>query len=217
MWKRAGSLLNCMASCGPTEASYLRPRRSRLTVAHPTAGTVIDHLDRRGAALHTAPSLHPFPAARTNPGHERVGQALRFRLSDLVKMKAVPARTCMRLGLDLGEQTLNAKGAGLHGCWSSRAQRLSDYASLAEKHAETRPREPPPRVFHVTGTLKDPKDAATVLSGSRQDEVMERTWPALGSMPRRLLARSRSCRAGIRARPEMTKSTPRKPSPKAAP
>jgi hypothetical protein len=45
----------------------------------------------------------------------------------------------------------------------------SDYASLAEKHAETRPREPPPRVFHVTGTFKDPKDAATVLSGSRQD------------------------------------------------
>jgi hypothetical protein len=40
-------------------------------------------------------------------------------------MKAVPARTCTRLGLDLGEQTLNAKGAGLHGCWSSRAQRLS--------------------------------------------------------------------------------------------
>jgi hypothetical protein len=33
---------------------YLRPRRSRPTVAHPTAGTVIDHLDRRGAALHTA-------------------------------------------------------------------------------------------------------------------------------------------------------------------
>jgi hypothetical protein len=44
-------------------------------------------------------------------------------------------------------------------------------------------------VFHVTGTFKDPQDAATVLSGSRQDEVMERTWPALGSMPRRLLAR----------------------------
>jgi hypothetical protein len=86
----------------------------------------------------------------------------------------------------------------------------SDYASLAEKHAETRPREPPPRVFHVTGTFKNPKDAATVLSGSRQDEVMARTWPALGSMPRRLLARSRSCRAVIRARPEMTKSTSRK-------
>lgn len=66
-------------------------------------------------------------------------------------------------------------------------------------------------MFHVTGTFKDPKDAATVLSGSRQDEVMERTWPALGSMPRRLLARSRSRRAVIRARPEMTKSTPRKP------
>jgi hypothetical protein len=43
--------------------------------------------------------------------------------------------------------------------------------SSAEKHAETRPPEPPPRVFHVTGTFKDPKDAATVLSGSRQDEV----------------------------------------------
>jgi hypothetical protein len=66
-------------------------------------------------------------------------------------------------------------------------------------------------VFHVTGTFKDPKDAATVLSGSRHDEVMARTWPALGSMPRRLLARSRSCRAVIRARPEVTKSTSRKP------
>jgi hypothetical protein len=33
--------------------------------------------------------------------------------------------TARELGLDLGEQTLNAKGAGLHGCWSSRAQRLS--------------------------------------------------------------------------------------------
>src|SRR5262249_43948758 len=45
----------------------------------------------------------------------------------LVKIKAVPARTCTarELGLDLGEQTLNTKGAGLHGCWSSRAQRLS--------------------------------------------------------------------------------------------
>ncbi len=86
-----------MASGGPTEASYLRPRRSKLTVAHPTAGTVIDHLDRRGAALHTAPSLHPFSAARTNPGHERVGQALRFCLSDFVRMKGVPARGAARL------------------------------------------------------------------------------------------------------------------------
>jgi hypothetical protein len=34
----------------------------------------------------------------------------------------------------------------------------SDYASLAEKHAETRSPQPPPRVFHVTGTFKDPKD-----------------------------------------------------------
>ena len=33
----------------------------------------------------------------------------------------------------------------------------SDYASLAEKHAETLPREPPTRVFHVTGTFKDPQ------------------------------------------------------------
>src|SRR6266508_2161574 len=42
-------------------------------------------------------------------------------------MKHVPARTytARELGLDIGEQTLNTKGAGLHGCWSSRAQRLS--------------------------------------------------------------------------------------------
>jgi hypothetical protein len=35
---------------------------------------------------------------------------LRFCLSDLVIMKDVPARTCTarELGLDLGEQTLNA-------------------------------------------------------------------------------------------------------------
>jgi hypothetical protein len=37
--------------------------------------------------------LHPFPAAQ-NPGHERVGQALRFCLSDFVIIKAVPARAC---------------------------------------------------------------------------------------------------------------------------
>jgi hypothetical protein len=36
---------------------------------------------------------------------------LRFCLSDLVIIKAVPARTCTARGLDLGEQTLNAKGA----------------------------------------------------------------------------------------------------------
>src|SRR5712664_418568 len=51
---------------------------------------------------------------------------LRFCLSDLVIMKHVPARTCTarEFGLDLGKQTLNAKGAGLHGCWSSSAQGL---------------------------------------------------------------------------------------------
>src|SRR6266536_2471247 len=68
--------------------------------------------------------LYPFLAAQ-NPGYENVGQALRFCLSDLVKMKRVPARTWREFGLDLGEQTLNTKGAGLHGCWSSRAKRLS--------------------------------------------------------------------------------------------
>jgi hypothetical protein len=61
-----------------------------------------------GASLLCIP-LHPFPAAQ-NPGYEHVGQALRFCLSDLVIMKDVPARTCTarELGLDLGEQTLNA-------------------------------------------------------------------------------------------------------------
>src|SRR5262249_48344276 len=50
-------------------------------------------------------------------GYEHVRQALRFCLSFLAIIKAVPARTCTasKLGLDLGEQTLNAKGAGLHG------------------------------------------------------------------------------------------------------
>ena len=40
---------------------------------------------------------------------------MRFCLSNLVRMKDVPARTCTahEFGLDLGEQTLNAKGAGL--------------------------------------------------------------------------------------------------------
>src|SRR5258708_3194626 len=71
-------------------------------------------------------SLYPFLLAQ-NPGYEYIGQALRFCLSLLIKIKAVPARTCTarKLGLDLGEQTLNTKGAGLHGCWSSRAQRLA--------------------------------------------------------------------------------------------
>src|SRR5262249_51748930 len=51
--------------------------------------------------------LHPFLAAQL-PGYEHVGQALRLCLSFLVKIKAVPARTCTarELGLDLGEQTL---------------------------------------------------------------------------------------------------------------
>jgi hypothetical protein len=53
------------------------------------AGTVIDHLV--GGGLPSIP-LHPFPAAQ-NPGHERVGQVLRFCLSNFVIIKAVPART----------------------------------------------------------------------------------------------------------------------------
>src|SRR5262249_48518006 len=77
-------------------------------------------------ALLNAIFLLPFLAAQ-NPGCEHVGQALRFCLIDLVIIKDVPARTstARKLGLDLGEQTLNTKGAGLHGCWFSRAQRLS--------------------------------------------------------------------------------------------
>ena len=65
------------------------------------------------ACAGSAVFLLPFLAAQL-PGYEHVGQALRFCLRDLVKMKAVPARTCIarELGLDLGEQTLNAKGAG---------------------------------------------------------------------------------------------------------
>jgi len=49
--------------------------------------------------------------------YEHTGQALRFCLSDLVIIKAVPARTCTarEVGLDLGEQTLNTKALGFMG------------------------------------------------------------------------------------------------------
>src|SRR5258706_14352201 len=62
------------------------------------------------ACAGSAVFLLPFLAAQL-PGYEHVGQALRFCLSDLVIIKAVPARTCTALGLDLGEQTLNAMRA----------------------------------------------------------------------------------------------------------
>jgi hypothetical protein len=65
-------------------------------------------------------------------GYERVGQALRLCLRFLVKIKAVPARTCTarELGLDLGEQTLNTKGAGLHGWLVARVDE-SEITGLA--------------------------------------------------------------------------------------
>src|SRR5262249_15043481 len=44
--------------------------------------------------------LLPFLEAQ-RPGYEHVAQALRFCLSDLVKMKAVPARTCTARELGL--------------------------------------------------------------------------------------------------------------------
>ena len=49
---------------------------------------------RLGGGLLSIP-LNPFPAAQ-KPGYEHVGQALRFYLSDLVRMKDVPARTSQR-------------------------------------------------------------------------------------------------------------------------
>src|SRR5215475_10951702 len=82
--------------------------------------------------------LLPFLATQ-NPGHEEEaagqGQAFRYCLIVLVFINDVPARTCscIVLRLDLGEQTLNAKGAGFHGCWSSRAQRLSCCEQLGRR------------------------------------------------------------------------------------
>src|SRR6516225_12183645 len=71
-------------------------------------------------------------------GHMLGDHLLLFRLhrglvvcviDDDAQMGKVPPRVWgpvrPNFGLDLGEQTLNTKGAGLHGCWSSRAQRLS--------------------------------------------------------------------------------------------
>jgi hypothetical protein len=75
----------------------------------------LDPEEREGViGISLSIPLHPFPAAQ-NPGHEHVGQALRFCLSDLVRMKDVPARpqpSALDFGLDLGQQTLNTKGAG---------------------------------------------------------------------------------------------------------
>ena len=51
--------------------------------------------------------LQPFLLAQ-NPGYKRVGQALRFCLSDLVKIKAVPARTCTANLLKLRQSCLLA-------------------------------------------------------------------------------------------------------------
>src|SRR5262249_22548652 len=65
-------------------------------------------------------------------GYERVGPALRFCLRFLAKIKAVPARTCSArdLGLDRGEETLNTKGAGLHGWLVARVDE-SEITGLA--------------------------------------------------------------------------------------
>ena len=57
--------------------------------------------------------LQPFLLAQ-NPGYKRVGQALRFCLSDLVRMKGVPARpkpSALDFGLDLGQQTRSMRKA----------------------------------------------------------------------------------------------------------
>src|SRR6266511_5167520 len=92
-----------MASGGPTEASYLRPRRFQThgSLAPRPVRSLITWI---GGGLLSIP-LYPFPPAQ-NPGYEHVGQALRFCLSDLVRMKGVPAaRGRHDFGLDLGEQT----------------------------------------------------------------------------------------------------------------
>jgi hypothetical protein len=69
-----------------------------------------------GGGLLSIP-LHPFPTVQ-NPGHEHVGQALRFCPSDVVRMKDVPAHpqpSALDFDLDLGQQTLNTKGLADNG------------------------------------------------------------------------------------------------------
>ena len=98
--------------------------------------------------------LQPFLLAQ-NPGYKRVGQASRFCLSDLVRMKSVPARPRGRhdFGLDLGQQTVNTKGAGLWSLarsarplsWATRSaissMRLSSCSSFCvSRHARMMPR-----------------------------------------------------------------------------
>ena len=118
------------------------------------AGTVIDRLEGRRAAVHIALSI---PVC-SKPREERVGQALRFCLSHLVRRKDVSARP-QPSALDFGprgQQTPIAKGAGLSwvlgplvrsavvswddpgGIWSMRASSGSSFC--VSRHARMMPR-----------------------------------------------------------------------------
>jgi hypothetical protein len=69
--------------------------------------------------------LYPFLHAQ-RPGHEHVGQTLRFCLCDLVKIKAVPARTCTTNLLKL-----------LQSCLLASIHRLGIRSSLSSRSAKS--------------------------------------------------------------------------------
>jgi hypothetical protein len=100
---------------------------------------------------------------------------LRFCLSDLVRMKGVPAaRGRHDFGLDLGEQTLNAKGAGLHGCWSSRAQRLF---CREQPGRRSRPQSlDRPLPTKDGGILRTIRDACNYMTGIGKQRELRSHW-----------------------------------------
>ena len=72
--------------------------------------------------------LQPFLLAQ-NPGYKRVGQALRFCLSDLVRMKSVPARP-QPSARDFGQPRL----------WEALRQRLRELGYLEGQNIAFEPR-----------------------------------------------------------------------------
>src|SRR5262249_41470926 len=97
--------------------------------------------------------LHPFLLAQ-RPGSEHVGQALRFCLSDFVKMKVIPARTCT------ARETLPSMrraALGAAGLWAYPADQAGDTGARSALKAPrslrgrgTRPERPARRARGAT-------------------------------------------------------------------
>jgi hypothetical protein len=105
------------------------------------------HLACAGSAVF----LLPFLAAQ-RPGHEHVGQALRFCLSDLVIMKDVPARTCTANLLKLRPQFFQS-------CLLASIHRLVIRSGLSSRSAKSVGGHSPP-ISNLSLAAKPPAMAA---------------------------------------------------------